>query len=79
MKVQGDIDPVSACEGKHGYPSPQLALAAISNSTKPERRKLKIYHCRVCGAWHYGRSEDIERRAQKEWKNWFWRRAASEP
>lgn len=41
----------SACKGKHGFPTPQIA-SAISRRNK--RPKAAPYRCNHCGLYHLG-------------------------
>lgn len=42
---------MAQCEGKHGFQTPQLALAVV---LRPRRQRAKAYRCRKCGLYHLG-------------------------
>lgn len=41
---------LSACEGKHRYPSPGLAHEVAGRSRHP----VSVYRCKACGGYHIG-------------------------
>ena len=43
-------DQLAACQGKHGFPSPQIAQTVARNANA----SVVPYRCRWCGLWHLG-------------------------
>jgi len=70
-----------ACAGKRSYESAAEAREVMRSARSLAELKsdLFAYFCRECGAWHVGRGEKVAGRPTwRTFKNWNWRKAATE-
>lgn len=44
----------SACHGKHGFETRDLAAKVCERPTRREAKALRPYHCPYCKKWHAG-------------------------